>query len=150
NDTSEFSNCVAVTGNPNTSVSLFSDTGSVPAGASTVALNAIPPSVFLNAPPDVNSAPVGSIPVGSIPVGSIPVGSIPVGSIPVGSIGFSAGQALLGSVALSTIPLVPPQSWAAILAGTTLQNQPLQNITLGQVLQIASTNSTLAGRLNSL
>ena len=80
----------------------------------TVKLTDVPPSLFFDAAGALGSAPVGSIPVGSIPVGSIPVGSIPVGSIPVGSIGLTATQSLLSSIALSTIPLAPPSSWATV------------------------------------
>ena len=127
-------------------MSIASSAPSVEAGAAKVKLSDVPPSLFFDAAGTANSSPVGSIPVGSIPVGSIPVGSIPVGSIPVGSIGFTAAQTLLSSVALSTIPLLPPSSWATVLAGTPFAGLPLQTVTLGQVLA----NTTVAGRLNSV
>ena len=116
------------------------------AGAPQVQLANFPLSALVSGAFGVHSSPVGSIPVGSIPVGSIPVGSIPVGSIPVGSIGLTADQALLATVPLSTIPLTPPSSWAAVLAGTPLATQPLQSLTLAQVLA----NATAAGRLASV
>ena len=112
------------------------------AGAPQVQLANFPLSALVSGAFGVHSSPVGSIPVGSIPVGSIPVGSIPVGSIPVSSIGLTATQTLLSSIALSTIPLSPPSSWAGVLAGTPLAGLPLQNVTLAQVLAIA----TPAGR----
>ena len=136
---------VTVSG-PTGSVGLTASAPNVVAGAAQVKLKDVPPSAIVGSALGVSSAPVGSIPVGSIPVGSIPVGSIPVGSIPVGSIGFTASQTLLSSVALSTIPLLPPSSWSAVLAGTPLATLPLQNVTLGQVLA----NATAAGRLSSV
>ena len=131
---------------PTPTVSLTPDASSVQAGAARVQLKDIPASAFLDTTPPLNSAPVGSIPVGSIPVGSIPVGSIPVGSIPVGSIGLTAAQSLLSSIALSTVPLVPPRTWAAILAGTPFATLPLQNVTLADVLG----NATAARNLSSV
>ncbi len=147
--TSEFSVC-STAFDPSVAplgvVSIASAKPSVEAGAATVKLSDVPPSLFFDAAGTANSAPVGSIPVGSIPVGSIPVGSIPVGSIPVGSIGFTATQSLLSSISLATIPLLPPSSWATVLAGTPFAGLPLQTLTLGQVLA----NTTAAGRLNSV
>ena len=147
--TSEFSLCSTAfdpSVAPLGAVSIASAKPSVEAGAAKVKLNDVPPSLFFDATGTANSAPVGSIPVGSIPVGSIPVGSIPVGSIPVGSIGFTATQSLLSSISLATIPLLPPSSWATVLAGTPFAGLPLQTLTLGQVLA----NATAAGRLNSV
>jgi CSLREA domain-containing protein len=140
--TSEFSDCVDVldTTPPGGTIDFTASAANVEAGAAQVQLNSVPPSVFLN------STAVGSIPVGSIPVGSIPVGSIPVGSIPVGSIGLAANQRLLSSVALSTIPLLPPHSWNDVLATTPFAGLPLQNVTLADVLA----NNTVATRLNSV
>src|SRR5581483_8148934 len=132
----------AVTG----SVTLTAGAPDAQAGAAQVKLKDVPPSAIVGSALGVSSAPLGSIPLGSIPVGSIPLGSIPVGSIPLGSIGLNASQTLLSSVSISTIPLVPPSSWSAILAGTPLASVPIQNVTLGQVLA----NTTAAGRLNSV
>ncbi len=133
---------------PTGSITLATAAGAtnVTAGAAQVALANVPLSALIGTVFGVNSAPLGSIPVGSIPVGSIPVGSIPLGSIPLGSIGLTSNQTLLGSILLSTIPLLPPSSWAGVLAGTPLATQPLQSLTLAQVLA----NTTAAGRLNSV
>jgi hypothetical protein len=68
---------------------------------------------------DLRESPLGSIPLGSIPLGSIPLGSIPLGSIPLGS-----------------IPLDVEGGWASVLEDTVLEDVPLQNVTLGEVVAL--------------
>ncbi len=47
------------------------------------------------------------------------------------------GSPLRGSpILLSQVPLEPPKTWADVLAGTTFALQPLQNVTLQQVLEL--------------
>ncbi|HEX6952635.1 MAG TPA: PxKF domain-containing protein [Gaiellaceae bacterium] len=121
----------------------------------------------------VGSTPVGSTPVGSTPVGSTPVGSTPVGSTPVGSTGLldlpvgstpvgstPVGSTALSSLLLSQIPLcgdVPlpgtnqaacqsdGATWGQVLAGiTSLANQPLNALTLADVVRNATAKSRLA------
>ena len=47
------------------------------------------------------------------------------------------GSPLRGSpIPLSQVPLDLPNTWAAVLAGTIYANQPLQNVTLQQVLEL--------------
>ncbi len=139
--TSEFSSCFLVPG----AATVTADVTIAPqAGSETVTAPArveladVPAETFIAA---ARSALEAS-PLGSIPLGSIPLGSIPLGSIPLGSIGLLEPEirALLGGIALSTVPLTPPHSWESLLQGTTVAGVPLQSLSLQQALD------ALAGR----
>ena len=105
-----------------------------------VELEDVPPETFIAAAKQA----VEAAPLGSIPLGSIPLGSIPLGSIPLGSIGLLQPQirALLGDVALSTVPLTPPQSWESLLRDTSLAGTPLQTLSLQQALDALAAQPT--------
>ena len=42
----------------------------------------------------------------------------------------------MSPIPLSEVPLDPPNSWGTVLTGTPFANQPLQNVTLQQVLDL--------------
>ena len=133
--TSEFSDCFLVPGGGTVTaaVSIAPQAGSETVTApARVELADVPAETFIAAARTALEA----APLGSIPLGSIPLGSIPLGSIPLGSIGLLEPQirALLGGIALSTVPLTPPQSWESLLQNTTLAGVPLQSLSLEQAL----------------
>ena len=47
-------------------------------------------------------------------------------------------------IPLSEVPLDPPNTWAAVLAGTPFANQPLQNVTLQQLLDLDPAPATVS------
>ena len=47
-------------------------------------------------------------------------------------------------IPLSEVPLDPPNTWTAVLAGTPFANQPLQNVTLQQVLDLDPAPATVS------
>jgi hypothetical protein len=136
--------------------------GSTPVGSTPVGSTPIGSTPVGSTP--VGSTPVGSTPIGSTPVGSTPVGStglldIPVGSTPVGS--TPVGSTALKSLLLSQIPLcgdVPlpgttqaqcqtdGATWGAVLASTPFAGQPLNALSLGDVVG----NTTVKNRLAAL
>jgi hypothetical protein len=154
---------VPISGIPNAWLSFYAgSTSSSPVGSTPVG------STPVGSTP-VGSTPVGSTPVGSTPVGSTPVGSTPVGSTPVGSTGLldlpvgstPVGSTALSSLLLSQIPLCGDAlqpgtnqatcqsdgaTWAQVLAGTGLADQPLNALTLADVVG----NSTAKSRLAAL
>jgi Tol biopolymer transport system component len=136
NDTSELSAGVVVA---EPSVGATAEVTIAPqAGSATVTaparveLEDVPAETFIAA---AKSA-LEPAPLGAIPLGAIPLGAIPLGAIPLGAIGFLDPQirALLDGIALSTVPLAPPQSWSALLQGTSLAGLPLQSLSLKQAL----------------
>ena len=130
-------------GAPNSlvSIALQADVSSAPAGAAVVPENAVPVAALSGATTSTTqSAPIDSIPIDSIPIDSIPIDSIPIDSIPIDSIGLTAQNLLqnaLGGLPLTQVPLKPPRSWDQKLAGTLLQNLPIQTLTLASVIQSA-------------
>jgi Tol biopolymer transport system component len=112
--------------------------GSTPAGAATVKLADVPPSVLLRpqstaqtAP--VNETPVNETPVNETPVNELPVNELPINETPVNELGFStlaSSVPALGTITLASIPLLRPGGWSAALTGTPLATLPLQNVTL--------------------
>ena len=123
------------------SIALQADVSSAPAGAAVVPENAVPVAALSGATTSTTqSAPLDSIPLDSIPLDSIPLDSIPLDSIPLDSIGFTSqnlAQNALGGLPLTEVPLKPPLSWDQKLAGTVLQNVPIQTLTLANVIQSA-------------
>jgi CSLREA domain-containing protein len=112
--------------------------GSTPAGAGTVKLADVPPSVLLrpqsttqSAP--VNETPVNETPVNETPVNELPVNELPINETPVNELGFdnlAATVPALGNITLDSIPLLRPGGWASALSGTPLAGAALQNVTL--------------------
>jgi CSLREA domain-containing protein len=90
----------------------------------------------------VNQLPVNQLPVNQSPVNQSPVNQLPVNQSPVNQSGVPTGpgyfQTLalqpgpLGDTALSTIPLLRPGGWSAVLPAP-LNSTPLQSVTLRQV-----------------
>jgi hypothetical protein len=71
-------------------------------------------------------SPLSSIPLSSIPLSSIPLSSIPLSSIPLSSIG----------------------GWQTLLVGTIFEGRPLQNVTLGQVKELANVRAIQLGQID--
>jgi Tol biopolymer transport system component len=103
------------------------------------------------------AAPLGGIALGGIPLGGIALGGIPLGGIALGGIGFTAAnlsQNGLGGVPLSTIPLKPSDPpnpldrWETRLAGTTFAGTPLQNVTLGQIIDTPAVAGVTLAKLD--
>ncbi len=82
----------------------------------------------------LSSIPLSSIPLSSIDLGASPLSSIPLSSIPLSSIPLSSIP--LSSIPLSSIPLSSIGGWDAILDGTIYEDEPSQNVTLKQVLDL--------------
>jgi CSLREA domain-containing protein len=112
--------------------------GSTAAGAGTVKLADVPPSVLLQpqlstqAAP-VNETPVNETPINETPVNELPVNELPINETPVNELGFdnlAATVPALGNITLDSIPLLRSGGWASALSGTPLAGAALQNVTL--------------------
>ncbi len=146
-NTSEFSACETVTEEEaeplDATFDLSTSTPTANAGAQTVPIEGIALSALTKGSPGTQAAPLDSIPLDSIPLDSIPLDSIPLDSI--GLTSQLLNQAL-GGVFLSDLPLDPPKTWAAVLAGTPLEGVPLNTVTLADVLGLpAAQQAGLAG-----
>lgn len=124
----------------------------------TIPDSAIPPSALSAAPPsgagDASAAELSSIPLSSAPVGNIPVSSLlaPIASQS-GSqyTGVAAAANSLDQIPLSELALTYPAGcsgasclgWQAVLAGTAFTTDPLESVTLGQVLTNTATDTNL-------
>jgi CSLREA domain-containing protein len=126
------------------SVAFGPDGGTIGAGAATVPLANIPATALDAADPDASStaaSPFGAIPFGAIPFGAIPFGAIPFGAIPFGAIPF-------GAIALSDVPVDYPGGWSALLAGTALSDEPIETLTLEDVLGLPSIQALPFGAID--
>ena len=112
--------------------------GTTSAGAGTVKLADVPPSVLLQpqlstqAAP-VNETPVNETPINETPVNELPVNELPINETPVNQLGFddlAATVPALGNITLDSIPLLRAGGWASALSGTQLAGAALQNVTL--------------------
>jgi hypothetical protein len=104
------------------------------------------------------ATPYGATPYGATPFGATPWGATPFGATPFGATGvlgdtpFGAtpfGATPFQHVLLSQLPLVDPTdnaTWPLVLAGTPMAGQPLNAVTLADVLA----NDTTRGRLYAL
>ena len=91
------------------------------------------------------SAPIDAIPIDAIPIDAIPIDAIPIDAITLDRLGITAqnlAQNALGGLPLTAVPLKPPLGWDQKLAGTVLQNVPIQTLTLANVLRL------VAGRID--
>jgi CSLREA domain-containing protein len=126
------------------SVAFGPDGGTVGAGAATVPLADIPTTAIDTADPDASStaaAPFGAIPFGAIPFGAIPFGAIPFGAIPFGAIPF-------GAIALSDVPVDYPGGWPALVSGTPLADEPIETLTLDDVVGLDSVKALPFGAID--
>jgi Bacterial Ig domain len=119
-------------------VTVATDKSTVEAGAKQIETAKIPLTAIPVGAGTTDSAPLASIPLASIPLASIPLASIPLASIPLASIGLTpaALNTYLGGLPLSSVPLVPPDSWSSRLVGSALAGVPEQTLTLAQVLAL--------------
>ncbi len=120
---------------------LTADSPTVDAGQRIVAVDDISKDDLTGSLNALQSAPLrGSMLRGSPLRGSMLRGSPLRGSMLRGSPlrgSMLRGSPLRGSpIPLSEVPLDQPNSWAAVLAGTIYASQPLQNVTLQQVLEL--------------
>ena len=111
------------------------------------------------------SAPLDSIPLDSIGLGSAPLDSIPLDSIPLDSIaapgagapsGLATAAQALSETLLSEVGITYPAGcgapgpactgWQGVLAGTPYAEEPLESVTLADVV----TNATADARFNSV
>ncbi len=90
-----------------------------------VPLDEVPSERLLAAAEAVTGVELDAIGLVDSPLGSIPLGSIPLGSIATGSV---------ATVILSDVPI--EGGWGALLAGTPLENRPLQTVTLAEALTV--------------
>ena len=94
----------------------------------------------------VNQLPINQLPINQSPVNQSPVNQLPINQSPVNQSGTPIGpgyfQTLalqpgpLGDTALSTIPLLRPGGWSAVLP-SPLDATPLQSVTLRQVFGLS-------------
>ena len=107
--------------------------GSTTAGAGTVKLADVPPSVLLRSQFGAQATPVNETPVNETPVNELPVNELPINETPVNELGFddlAASVPALGDITLASIPLLRTGGWIAALSGTPLAGAALQNVTL--------------------
>jgi CSLREA domain-containing protein len=154
-NTSEFSACetvVSAVEAPDATVTVTADQATVEAGAGRVKLEAIPPTELLRA---TGAARTESAPINDVPINDVPLAS-PINDVPINDVGFPTVANQLGDVPLSSIPLLTPGGWTAVLAGTTLGERPLQNVTLKQAYELSplppqlQANSPVGIRLGQL
>src|SRR6266498_2948146 len=97
--------------------------GSTTAGAGTVKLADVPPSVLLRSQFGAQATPVNETPVNETPVNELPVNELPINETPVNELGFddlAASVPALGDITLASIPLLRTGGWIAALSGTPL------------------------------
>ncbi len=109
-------------------LSLTVDKSEVPAGIAALPLADVP----LAALSEGNSPSASKL--SSIKLSSILLSNIKLSSIKLSSIKLSSIQ--LSSIKLSSIPITREGGWEAVLAGTTLQGVPLQEVTFIDVLDL--------------
>ncbi len=169
--TSEFSACATVQpGVIATNLSLVPEPTSAAAGAARVKLADVPPLTLLQPQSSQQAAPVNQTPVNQTPVNQLattnapvnqtPINQTPVNQTPVNQSGFAEltqSISQLGSIQLSSIPLLRIGGWDALLANTPLAGIPLQNVTLRDLyalnplpgpLQANATNPITIGELD--
>ena len=137
--TSEFSRCSAVEPMVTASVDLTAP-GTVPAGAARVPLKSVPPAMILGSSGQkIESAPLADTPLSDTPLSDTdvfgaPLADTPLAGTPLSDTGLTDYPGLLQTIPLSTLPLLRAGGWPALLANTTLNDRPLQEVTLGDVI----------------
>ncbi len=133
-DTSAFSSCESVPGSATIEAVTIAASAAAVEAAGKVPLANVPPAAFLgNGASNARSAPVNDIPINEVQLRDSPVNDIPINDV-----GLSALAPELGDVLLSTVPLLRAGGWEAVLAGTSLAQRPIQNVTLKDVLTAGS------------
>jgi uncharacterized delta-60 repeat protein len=130
---------VIVSGGGN--LSLTPDRSTVGAGAHVTPVSDIPLDALTGTLNDLQAAPLRGSPLRGSPLRGSPLRGSPLRGSPLRGSPLRGsplrGSPLRGSpIPLSTVPLALPNTWAAVLAGTIYATQPLDNVTLQQVLAL--------------
>ena len=104
---------------------------------------------------DVSGLSVGDLLGNGVPLGAIPIQNVPMWldvQPPSGSPDWTISGTPLMSIPLMSIPLmsITGSTWTAILAGTSLNNYPLDTTTLGQVMEVCKTDAVLRAHLTDI
>ena len=137
-NTSEFSACVVVAPAgtpPDATATVTADTASVEAGAGRVRYEDVPPTELLASKSGAGSKE--SAPINDVPINDVPINDVPINDVPINDVGFPTVATQLGDVPLSSIPLLTPGGWPAVLDGTILQGRPLQSVSLRQAYELS-------------
>ncbi len=110
-----------------TDFSIVADAPSAQAGAGVVTPSDIP----------VAAIPLQTLAQAAAPLHDVGLAGSPLHDVPLHDIGLGNTGGALSTVLLSQMPLLG-RSWEQLLAGTTLANTPLQNVTFGQAQTVAS------------
>jgi uncharacterized delta-60 repeat protein len=130
---------VIVAGSAN--LTLTPNRATVPAGAHVTPVSDIPLDALTGTLNDLQAAPLRGSPLRGSPLRGSPLRGSPLRGSPLRGSPLRGsplrGSPLRGSpIPLSVVPLALPNTWASVLAGTIYANQPLDNVTLQQVLAL--------------
>ncbi|MGB9376583.1 MAG: hypothetical protein WCB04_03625, partial [Mycobacteriales bacterium] len=133
-----------------TAPALASDGGTVPAGHHVTPVDNIPLDGLTGTLEDLQAAPLRGSPLRGSPLRGSPLRGSPLRGSPLRGSPLRGsplrGSPLRGSpIPLSQVPLDPPNTWSTVLAGTAFANQPLQNVTLQDVLALDPAPAAVSG-----
>ncbi len=107
--------------------------GATPAPINGLPINGLP----INGLP-INGLPINGLPINGLPINGLPINGLPINGLPIN--GLPINGLPINGLPINGLPInalqLPGQTWQSILAGTPLANQPLQTITLQQVLAL--------------
>ncbi len=122
-------------------VSVSPDRASVPFGQRTIPVSSISADSLTGSLANLQAAPlrVSPLRVSPLRVSPLRVSPLRVSPLRVSPLRVSplrVSPLRVSPIPLSDVPLDPPNDWTTVLAGTVFANQPLQNVTLQQVLDL--------------
>jgi parallel beta-helix repeat protein len=107
--------------------------GITPAPINGLPINGLP----INGLP-INGLPINGLPINGLPINGLPINGLPINGLPIN--GLPINGLPINGLPINGLPIngleLPDSSWEQLLAGTPLANQPLQDITLQQVLAL--------------
>jgi uncharacterized protein YjbI with pentapeptide repeats len=133
----------------------FDGDTTVEAGAKSVPLANVPASAFFPSLTSTSSTPLSNTPLSNTPLSNTPLSNTPLSNTPLSNTGLlddsPAVVNALGTIQLSSLPLLRPGGWSTLLGGiftdpATGLDAPIQTLTLKDVV----TNPTAAQKLADL
>ena len=126
------------------------DRATAPYGQGTVPVSSISPDDLTGSLANLQASPlrVSPLRVSPLRVSPLRVSPLRVSPLRVSPLRVSplrVSPLRVSPIPLSDVPLDPPNDWASVLTGTVFANQPLQNVTLQQVLDLDPAPASVAG-----
>ncbi len=163
-NTSEFSACATLASTATGATAALTSGASVGISGSNDLLTDIPLRVFETPPSGTTPAPINGLPINGLPINGLPINGLPINGLPINGLpinglpinglpinGLPINGLPINGLPINGLPingLAVPGGWQQLLANTQYAGEPLQTITLQEVLSDPNAPTITLGDLD--